>query len=661
MIRSAWFGLAMALAGCAGRPDGMHVAADKANYAYQNDALTVENRQFQPGAAGDSIASSDIPWRIPPQCRVAYRAWRAGQHSAVGRQGDWLALGRCAAPAKSTFVAAAITGGGNKSAVYAAEVLFELERYGLTQNIDVVSSVSGGSFTAALYALSCDPADKAPCTSPPDWVRPRWEYKDISARLEANYLWSFMGRRLLPWSLAENGYTHRDSADSLAETIGSRLLREPERRLRFADLNPQRPNLILNATNTTRDRAALDQDASIPENARRPLSDDDALHFSFTQQYFWRMLSRLDTYPLRDAITASAAFPLLIDRPSLRVFREEDLRALAGDGEMRPPSYVSLYDGGVHDNFGVTELRWFMECQFGRNARRTVWTEIIRQRECGDRQPVKPRATLILGINSSLLRTSGVSPLDPKPRSWDSYLALVRLSGTSDSVDLIMAASGELRKMELRSLVEEISRAEAGRVTPENPFIAPGRHQYVDIDLEAALYMSCPGRIAGDGSEAGPSARSKEIILNTANGSTERRRCDALKGVLHDNITRQIDLPTVAPGFCSTPDCPELDAVVGDRTLGEPEPKRRVPLFFDGANANGPRLISNQLLFGAIRDVPTSFELSAQYVRLLRYVARWAVAHRVWELCHDHPDLVETLPGGIDRVCVKPLPARAAG
>lgn len=108
----------------------------------------------------------------------------------------------------------------------------------------------------------------------------------------------------------------------------------------------------------------------------------------------------------------------------------------------RQPTYVSLLDGGVHDNFGVTELRWFFECQFDRNARRVAWTRELRQRICGqpDLPRTPPSATLVLGINSSLLRRAGVRPDLPKPRGWDSYLGPLRFSGTADSVDLIMAA-----------------------------------------------------------------------------------------------------------------------------------------------------------------------------------------------------------------------------
>lgn len=653
---------ALVLAGCAGKLDGKDVQAGIAEYAYLNEPVGQGDVGLRAGLAGAAIASSDMPWRVPVPCRRAYRAWLSAQPHLPAQQGDFLAQGDCNLPPKDVFIGVAITGGGNKSAVYAAEVLFELERYGLAQHIDVLSSVSGGSFTAALYAVSCDKADGA-CTSPAGaWTRPVWDYKTISERLEANYLLPFLGRRMLPNHLYLNATTHHGSADDMADIVGNRLLEERGRRLLFSDLNPQRPNLILNATNVTQGRAALDQDSGVPEDFRRPLSDDEALHFSFTQQYFWRLLSRLDSYPLADAVVASAAFPLLIDRPSLRVYRPDDLTAFATGQQTRPPAYVSLYDGGVHDNFGLTELRWFVECHFGRNARRATWTPDIRQRICGQRQEpaVRPGATLVLGINSSLLRSIGVSPDLPKPRSWDSYLGPLRLLGTADSVDLIMAASGEMRKMELRSLIEEVSRATAGPLaTPAtNPFLAAGRHQYVDIDIEAAHYLSCPGPIGEGLTYKG--YLGSERVLNSATGATERRRCEALQGILDWQARRGLALPEAPGGFCSRDDCPELDKVVGDRTFGKRTPVNRDDLFIGPGGVMQPRLLSNQLLFEAVRDVPTSFELSAHYVRLLRYVARWAVARRIWELCADHRDMLDRLPSRAGPACDERLPPRQA-
>jgi hypothetical protein len=102
----------------------------------------------------DAQVGATFEQRIPVECRRKYRKWLEGESRPAADQDNWLARGECAAPPKHAFVSVAITGGGNKSAIYATEVLFELRRYGLLREVDVVSSVSGGSFAALVYGLS---------------------------------------------------------------------------------------------------------------------------------------------------------------------------------------------------------------------------------------------------------------------------------------------------------------------------------------------------------------------------------------------------------------------------------------------------------------------------------------------------------------------------
>lgn len=645
--------LLLLLASCAGQPKGDDVAGDIRGYAYQNwprlsgdwigagdpfhkDAQALA---FTTGADGATIASSDFPWRIPLECRRQYRAWIANQATRVADQTAFLGSGLCAAKAKEAFVAAAITGGGNKSAVYATEVLFELQRYGITDDLDLVSSVSGGSFPALLYALSCDPTDTACKPAHNGWTRPVWDYGDMTRQMETNYFWPFVGKRFLPSHLFANAVKHHGSDDDLGDTVADRLLRQDKGDLTFADLEPRRPNLILNASNVTRDRASFDQDSNIPYEAKRPLSDDDALHFSFTQQYFWRLLSDLNRFPIKYALVASAAFPLIIDPPSLRHFRKAEIDALKKPSSTYSPGitpeYVSLWDGGVHDNFGVTEILWFVQCQFGQNVRRVTWNRDIYQRECGTqaKSPAPPKAILTIGINSSLLRSTGLDETWPKHRSWDSYVLPVRISGTAQSVDMIMAASGEQRKMQLRSVLESLDH---GHHDPNNPFTPHGNYQYIDVDIEALLYATCPN---------GPL---DPRPVNSANGGSDKSRCDQLKGVLDWSARRNLQLPTISPTLCP-PDkdkCPALTGMGGSDTN------------FVITDAKGQRLLSNQWLFAAVRNVPTDFQLNQTYAWLLRYAARWSVAVRLWDLCHHNPRLLDRLTAGSRRVCDSPLPDR---
>jgi hypothetical protein len=670
---------------CAMPPKGGDVDADIKSFSYQNRPRVLPPNAtealFTPGRGGATIASIDIPWQVPAGCRGAYRAWLTDQSNPVADQTAFFRTGQCRLAPKRGFVGIAISGGGNKSAVYAAEILFELGRYGLTEEIDAISSVSGGSFTAMLFGLSCDPPQG--CTRTDAW-RPKWDYPEIRRWIETNYLWAFIGHRFRPDNLYHNLFEHHGAADDLASVVGTRLLRQTDRDLTFQDLNPERPNLIINATNVTESRSDFDRNAPITMADRRPLADDDALHFAFTQQYFWRLLADLNTYPLKEAVAASAAFPLIIDRPSLRQYRIEDLAAFrAGTNPTTPPKYIALYDGGVHDNFGVTELQWFMECQLQEPAGISDPGDEFYRHECGtakkSTQP-RPAAALIFGINSSLLRSDGVPYEVPKQRDFDTYVLPIRISGVEESVNMIMAASGEQRRQQLRRLMRNANPSVLPtgytRYDPENPELRYGPFQYIDFDIEAAQVLYCysgdpanPGKIDRQGRYQGPAPSSQ--LLNRATGGSDKSRCDALQGVLRWNDDagpegRNLQLPTVQPGFCSAAeDCRELEPLVGERKLMaqyvDGKPTDRVDLtkiFFDPDNHNTPRLLRNSLLFDAVHTVPTDFKLSRRYAWLLRYTARWVVAHRIWRLCHDNGPLLDVF-GKYQRVCKDKLPDRS--
>jgi hypothetical protein len=430
--------------------------------------------------------------------------------------------------------------------------------------------------------------------------------------------------------------------------------------------------LILNATNVTKSRPDFDNNSAIPAADHRPLTDDDALHFAFTQQYFWYLLSDLDTYPLKEAIVASAAFPLIIDRPSLRQYR------LPKQDPGAPPKYVALYDGGVHDNFGLTELQWFLQCQLGVPDDLHDTSPQFYRSECGaarERRP-PPDAALVLGIDSSLLRSEGASYEVPKQRGFDTYIVPIRISGVSESVDMIMSASGEQRKQQMRRLMRDANPFHAGpgytAYVSANPERRSGPFQYIDFDIDAAQVLYCPDQskyLSRDGSFAGPPPNDE--LRNAATGGSDKSRCEALQGVLQWNDTtaigRNLQLTEVLPNFCSpAEDCTELEPLIGDRKFMEAydqgRPKAAADLgkvFFDSNNHNGPRLLRNSLLFDAVQDVPTDFKLAPRYAWLLRYVAPWVVAHRIWQLYHDNRPLLQAFGSGkAEQVCDKPLPNR---
>src|SRR5258708_3936664 len=52
------------------------------------------------------------------------------------------------------FVGIALSGGGSRSAAFSAACMFQLERMGILQKVDYISTVSGGSLPGAYYCLS---------------------------------------------------------------------------------------------------------------------------------------------------------------------------------------------------------------------------------------------------------------------------------------------------------------------------------------------------------------------------------------------------------------------------------------------------------------------------------------------------------------------------
>src|SRR5262245_47581511 len=83
---------------------------------------------------------------------------RAGWEPANGRGGDIGKVPRATQSPRLTlpqdvFVGVAISGGGSRSANFAAAALQELEAHGFLRHASALSSVSGGSLPAAYYGL----------------------------------------------------------------------------------------------------------------------------------------------------------------------------------------------------------------------------------------------------------------------------------------------------------------------------------------------------------------------------------------------------------------------------------------------------------------------------------------------------------------------------
>jgi predicted acylesterase/phospholipase RssA len=204
------------------------------------------------------------------------------------------------------FVGLAISGGGSRSANFAAACMFQLQRIGLLQKVQCVSSVSGGSLIAAYYC-SCTDAE--------------WNPKNVQEKLSRSFESTVVDQVLTPWNIIGllNGSVNR--SDLLANEFDAALFKRKDHLLTFADLRRDRPRLLINSTDMQSGRG-----------------------FLFDNSTFDLLNSDLDKYSVSHAVAASSAVPAVLDPVTLQ------------DYSTNFNQYNHLVDGGVVDNLGVQTL-----------------------------------------------------------------------------------------------------------------------------------------------------------------------------------------------------------------------------------------------------------------------------------------------------------------
>jgi len=250
------------------------------------------------------------------------------------------------------FVVVSFSGGGTRSAALAYGVLQKLrdtpiqwngQTRRLLDEIDVIHSVSGGSYAAAYYGLHRD----AFFDSFPD----RFLFADFQTELWDHYVSVNGMAQVLGWS-------NNDRVDLLSAIVERRLFTGKT----YADLlaTHQRPLIVVHATDLNR-----------------------GADFQFTQDQFDPLCTDLSTLPVSRAVAASSAVPILFGpvaiknhsgrcgyrRPSWvqqtangrqdqswtaraqRHARDFDSYLNASETDGRP--WIHLIDGGVSDNLGL--------------------------------------------------------------------------------------------------------------------------------------------------------------------------------------------------------------------------------------------------------------------------------------------------------------------
>lgn len=244
---------------------------------------------------------------------------------------------------QDTFVVLAFSGGGTRAAAFSYGVLETLrdttvEIDGaprrLLDEVDVITSVSGGSYTAAYYGLY---GDRIFTDFKRDFL-----YRDWQGEL--------IGLAPHPGNLARLASGDYNRSDLVAAYLDRTLFEKAT----YRDMSRNNlPFIIINASDI-----------------------NNATTFSFIQQQFDFLCSDLDTYPVANAVMASSAVPGPFASIALRNYNDCTERhqswvadALARDSFLERRRSVALalerysnparmpvlrlVDGGVTDNLGV--------------------------------------------------------------------------------------------------------------------------------------------------------------------------------------------------------------------------------------------------------------------------------------------------------------------
>jgi len=302
------------------------------------------------------------------------------------------------------FVILAFSGGGTRAAAFSfgvmeglREVTYGAGRRALLQDVDVISAVSGGSFTAAYYALFRE-------TFFDDFPK-AFLYRNIERGL--------LARALAPWNWLRLLRPDFDRIHLAVELYDETVFA----RKTFGDLVSagRKPFVILNATDMTLGR-----------------------RFEFTQEQFDLLCSDLTRTTVASGVAASSAFPGLLSPLTVRNF------AADGCGYQRPEwldsgldprnplarstrardlwsyqeprqdrRFVHLLDGGLADNIGLRgpyvalstgDTEWSVLARLGEPVRHVVVITAnakTRPRKAWDRRAAAPGLVDVLGFVAS--------------------------------------------------------------------------------------------------------------------------------------------------------------------------------------------------------------------------------------------------------------------
>jgi NTE family protein len=357
------------------------------------------------------------------------------------------------------------SGGGKRASALSYGVLKELaattapiegHTTRLLDKVEIISSVSGGSFTAAYYALHHDRI-----------------FEDYESRfLKKNIDLSLISRLFAPWNWPALASPYYGRSDMAADFYDRHLFDHAT----FEDLikTGGRPFLLINST----DMANGEQ-------------------FSFSQNRFDLLSSDLSKVPLARAVAASSAVPLLLTpvtfknyagvigevrsdflpteppNPRLRS-RLQEVRALMRsytDAEQRP--FIHLMDGGLSDNLG---LRSIMDASLLQGGLRGLMARI---------RMAPPKKLAVVIVNAATRRGGEWTKQEAVPGVFKAVEQLADNIGervNARSLDLFQQMLEDWRFEETDA---RRAAALAAGNDPEN--IAPADYYMITVDFEKVI------------------------------------------------------------------------------------------------------------------------------------------------------------------------------
>ncbi len=314
--------------------------------------------------------------------------------------------------AQDTMLILAFSGGGTRAAALSYGVLKALRDTAipspqsdtpsnLLDSVNVISAVSGGSFTAAYYALHGE---------------------EIFAHYEPRFLRTNI-ENLLARAVISPRYWSHGRTDIAIDTFNRQIFDHAT----FADMaRPGAPFVIINATD-------------LGAGSR----------FSFIQEYFDQLCSRLDDYPVANAVMASAAVPVVFspvvlrNHPTCNPVVPAWLNQYAADAasgfelgatinglksyaDKSQRRFVHLIDGGVTGNLGLKALEDMVLAAGGAQE----FLQAIHARA--------PRRVVVISVDSAIRPQRDIDLSAEVPSAWAtvdaiSDIQLQRYSATTSA------------------------------------------------------------------------------------------------------------------------------------------------------------------------------------------------------------------------------------